>query len=86
MLAELKKVIPKNESGHRKGALSQGLPRNVGYPKLRKHLSAAVALMKISRDYFDFIDKMDTHYPRFGEQYRSPMSRIRTTGRACTKE
>lgn len=28
--------------------------------------------MNISRDYLDFIDKMDTHYPRFGEQYRLP--------------
>jgi hypothetical protein len=43
--------------------------RNVGYRKLREHLGATVALMKLSRDYHDFIDKMDTHYPRFG-QYR----------------
>ena len=28
--------------------------------------------MKLSKDYHDFIDKMDTHYPRFGEQYRLP--------------
>ena len=72
VLDELKKVIPKNESGRRKGALSQGLTPNIGYPKLREHLGAAVAFMKISKDYFDFIDKMDTHYPRFGEQYRLP--------------
>lgn len=34
--------------------------------------SAAVAFMKLSKDYFDFIDKLDQHYPRFGEQYRLP--------------
>jgi hypothetical protein len=28
--------------------------------------------MKLSNSYHDFIDKMDTHYPRFGEQYRLP--------------
>jgi hypothetical protein len=28
--------------------------------------------MKISKDYLDFIDKLDQHYPRFGEQYRLP--------------
>jgi hypothetical protein len=67
VLAELKKVIPKTEAGRRKGALSQGLTRNVGYPKLREHLGAAVAFMKLSHDYHDFIDKMDMHYPRFGE-------------------
>ena len=30
----------------------------------------AVAFMKISRDYHDFIDKLDAHYPRFREQYK----------------
>jgi hypothetical protein len=72
VLAELKKVIPKTESGHRKGALSQGLTRNIGYPKLREHLGAAIAFMKISKNYLDFVDMMDQHYPRFGEQYRLP--------------
>jgi hypothetical protein len=46
--------------------------RNIGCPKLREHLGATLAFMKLSRDYHDFIDKMDTHYPRFGEQYRLP--------------
>jgi hypothetical protein len=33
---------------------------NPGYLlKLREHLGAAVAFMKLSKDYFDFIDKMD---------------------------
>jgi hypothetical protein len=72
VLAELKKVVPKSDSGRRKAALSQALTKNVGYPKLREHLGAAVAFMKLSRNYHDFIEKMDTHYPRFGEQYRLP--------------
>jgi hypothetical protein len=57
VLAKLKKVIPKTDAGRRKGALSQGLTRNTGYPKLREHLGAAVAFMKISRDYHDFLEK-----------------------------
>lgn len=72
VLAELKKVIPKNEKGRRTAAFSQALTKNVGYPKLREHLGATIAFMKLSKDYLDFIDKMDTHYPRFGEQYRLP--------------
>ena len=81
----MKKVIPKTESGRRKGTLSQGLTRNVGYPQLREHLGASVAFMKLSRDYLDFIDKRDTHYPRFGEQYRliSTTTGTNTTARAC---
>jgi P63C domain len=70
VLDELKKVIPKSDSSRRKGTFAQGLTRNVGYPKLREHLGATVAFMKLSRDYHDFIDKLDTHYPRFGEQYQ----------------
>lgn len=72
VLAELKKVIPKSESGRRKAALSQALTKNVGYPKLREHLGATVASMKLSRDYHDFMDKLDAHYPHYGEQYRLP--------------
>jgi hypothetical protein len=72
VLNELKKVIPKTEGGRRKGALSQGLTRNVGYPKLREHLGAVVAYMSVSTDYLDFIRKLDQHRPRFGEQYQLP--------------
>ena len=48
---------------------SQALTRNVGYPKLREHLGAVVAFMKLSKDYHDFVEKMDAFYPRFGENY-----------------
>jgi hypothetical protein len=37
---------------------------------LREHFGAAVAFMKISKNYPDFVDMMDQHYPRFGGQYR----------------
>jgi hypothetical protein len=33
------------------------------YPKRREHLGASIALMKISRNDLDFIDKMDAHDP-----------------------
>jgi hypothetical protein len=72
VLAELKKVIPKSEAGRRKGALSQALTRNIGYPKLREHLGATIAYMTMSKDYLDFIDKLDRFRPRFGEQYVLP--------------
>jgi hypothetical protein len=72
VLDELKKVVPKNDAGRRKGALSQALTRNIGYPKLREHLGAAVAYMTISKDYPDFIEKLNRFHPRFGEQYVLP--------------
>ena len=42
------------------------------YPKLREHLGAVVAYTTMSKSYIDFIDKPDTHRPRYGEQYRLP--------------
>ena len=48
--------------------------RNIGYPKLREHLGAVVAYMTMSKGYFDFVDKLDTYRPRFGEQYRLPFT------------
>jgi hypothetical protein len=39
-------------------ARQQRLTSNVGYPKLREHLGAVVAVL--SMNYHDFLDKMDT--------------------------
>lgn len=72
VLDELKKVIPRNDSGRPKATLSQALTRNIGYPKLREHLGAVVAYMSISKSYPDFIQKLDRFRPRFGEQYVLP--------------
>jgi hypothetical protein len=73
VLKELKKVIPKNNAGRRKAALSQALTENIGYPRLREHLGAVVAFMTMSKDYFAFIEKLDRFRPRFGEQYLLPL-------------
>jgi hypothetical protein len=72
VLTELKRVLPKNEKGRRKGTLSQALTRNIGYPKLREHLGATVAYMTISPDYPAFIKTLDTHRPRFHDQLELP--------------
>ena len=66
------RVIPKTESGRRKGALFQGLTKNIGYPKLREHLGAVVAYMTMSKDYHQFIEALDRFRPRFGHQYELP--------------
>jgi hypothetical protein len=72
VLEELKKVIPKTESGRRRGAISQGLTRNVGYPKLRELLGAVVAYMSVSKDYTEFIGRLDRFRPRLDDQYELP--------------
>jgi len=55
-------------------ARSQRQSRNIGYPKLREHLGAVIAYMSLSKNYKDFIEKLDTFRPRFGEEYELPFS------------
>jgi hypothetical protein len=66
VLEELKKVTPRNDSGRYTARFFQMLTRNIGYPKLREHLGAVVAVMKLSKDWYDFHAKLDRLYPRLG--------------------
>jgi hypothetical protein len=42
------------------------------YPKLKEHLGATVAYVTVSKDYPDFIEKLDRFRPRYGDQYQLP--------------
>lgn len=65
VLEELKEKIPRNEAGRPKARFSQMLTRNVGYPKLREHLGAVVATMRLSSNWHDFCAKLDRNYKRY---------------------
>jgi len=68
VLEELKRVNPKDEkSGRRRHKNFQWLTSNRGYPKLREHLGAVVATMRLSADWHDFRSKLDKFYPRQGK-------------------
>ena len=67
VLEELKRVNPKDEVGRRKHRHFQWLTSNRGYPKLREHLGAVVATMRLSADWYDFMAKLDKYYPRQGK-------------------
>lgn len=62
ILDELKKQNVKATKGTK---LFQGLTPNIGYQKLREHLSSTVTIMKLSDNYPDFITKMNRLHPRF---------------------
>jgi hypothetical protein len=67
VLDELKKVNPRNEAtGRRRHKHFRWLTNNIGYPKLREHLGAVIATMKLSGDWHDFKAKLDKHYPPLG--------------------
>lgn len=68
VLEELKKVNPKDETtGRRRSKHFQWLTSNIGYPKLREHLGAVIATMKLSSSWHDFKAKLDKNYPRVGK-------------------
>lgn len=72
VLDELKRVVEKNEIGRPKHKYFQKLTANVGYPKLREHLGAVVAVMRLSRDWADFMHKLNAFYPRYGDTFELP--------------
>lgn len=67
VLTELKNTIPKREDGRRKHHFFRHLTEEVGHPKLREHLVSVVTIMKLSRNYDDFIQKLDQIHPRYGD-------------------
>lgn len=70
VLAELKRV--KAELGKPSDKLFQRLTTNLGYPKLREHLGAVVAIMQLSHDYGDFKIKLDRLRPAYGDTIPLP--------------
>jgi hypothetical protein len=76
VLDELKRVQLKDDEGRPKHKLFQRLTTNVGYPKLREHLGSVVTLMKLSKDWADFQNKLDQIHPRFGETMMLPFDQV----------
>jgi hypothetical protein len=67
VLEELKSVTPRDEKGRHKYKLLQRLTTDIGLPRLREHLSAVVALMKVAsdRDWIGFMKMLDRALPKY---------------------
>ncbi len=72
VLAELKRVVERDEEGRPKHKYFQRLTSNIGYPKLREHLGSVCTIMKLSEGWHDFVGKLDRLHPRFGGQLALP--------------
>lgn len=72
VLKELKRVTERSNSGRPKHKLFQRLTQNLGYPKLREHLGAVVAVMRLSKDWAGFKWDLDRLYPRFDDTLMLP--------------
>lgn len=67
VLEELRTQTPRDSKGRLKDKLHQRLTPDMGHPKLREHLASVVTLMKLSRGWTDFSQKIDQIHPKYGE-------------------
>jgi len=74
VLDELRKVIPRRESGHGfKYPFTRRLTEDVGHPKLREHLASVTTIMKLSDEFDDFELKLDRVHPRYDRTLPLPL-------------
>jgi hypothetical protein len=66
VLAELQKLNPIDEKGRRKYKLFQFLTDDIGHPRLREHLSAVIAIMRICDSWQELMVKLDRALPKWG--------------------
>lgn len=66
VLYELRRVADRDDQGRLKHKLHQRLTDEHGHPKLTQHLAVVVAMMKVSKNYDDFLHKLDVVAPKFG--------------------
>ena len=80
VLDELRNITPRREDGRLRHALHRRLTDEVGHPKLREHLASVVTIMRLSRDYDDFVAKLDQIHPRYGDTLEIPFENPPTDG------
>ena len=68
VLDELKRVTERDDKNRPRHRLFRRLTANIGYPKLREHLGSVVSIMKLSDEWNDFMDKIDSIHPRYNSQ------------------
>jgi hypothetical protein len=66
VLQELRKRSERTPSGRLKYHHHRRLTDDIGHPKLRELLSSVVTIMKLSQDYTQFHDRLDTLHPKYG--------------------
>lgn len=69
---ELHVRVRRNERGRPTQKLTQYLTPDEGKPRLRELLEGVKVLMRLSRDWDDFMLKLDDIYPRFGDTIQLP--------------
>ena len=71
--AELLKATPRKLDGRLAHHLHRRLTEDLGHPKLREHLASVITIMKLSKNYDDFMQKLDQIHQRYGDTYNLPL-------------
>lgn len=73
VLAELKRVTPKDDKGRRKHKFFQRLTEDTGNPRLHEHLVAVITLMKASPNWPTFYRLLQRALPKFNRTLPLPL-------------
>ena len=69
---ELKQKVAKDEKGRAKEKLHQYLTPDIGDPRLRDLITSVTTIMKLSRDWPDFMVKLDQLHPAYNDTMQLP--------------
>ncbi len=72
LLKELEVRNPVQDNGNRRAKHHQFLTDDVGLPALDEHLHGVRALLRVSRNWGEFMDMLDRAFPRQGDTPRLP--------------
>ena len=68
VLEELRRRNPSDQKGYRKSKQHQWFTPEIGYPKLKEHLAAVIALMKAAPNWNSFKRSLTRALPKQEEQ------------------
>lgn len=71
---ELKKLTPRNPKGYLVSKLHQHLTDEIGNPKLEKHISNVLTVMKLSDDWSTFMKNVNKVLPQYGKNFELQLS------------
>lgn len=74
VLAELERLNPKDEKGHRKHKHFQWLTKEIGHPALNDHLREMIGMMRMAPSWTAFYQAVDRDFPRLNTTLALPFS------------
>jgi hypothetical protein len=67
VLAEIQRIVPRDDKGRPKVRYHQMLTDHVGHPKLKEFLEGIKALMRVSDNWSTFQELLNRAYPHYND-------------------